>query len=171
MVLQSTKPVKCIFHWLPLVSETSTKGYLDIRIENFDGFRNRYGFVAGDDVLRFCRRVILEVIEHSGSDSDFIGHPSSANFVIITRTLYAQGIKNELKRRFNHEIRTHYNFEDLQRGYISINPSANQSEIRVPLMHLAIGLISTDTHWFSDIREITEMAAEDRRRDASLATS
>jgi nucleoside-diphosphate-sugar epimerase len=27
MVLQSTKPVKCIFHWLPLVSETSTKGY------------------------------------------------------------------------------------------------------------------------------------------------
>ena len=31
-------------------------------------------------------------------------------------------------------------------------------------MTLAIGAVSTATHQFSDIREITEMAAEDRRR-------
>jgi hypothetical protein len=31
-------------------------------------------------------------------------------------------------------------------------------------MNLSVGAVSTATHQFSDIREITELAAEDRRR-------
>jgi hypothetical protein len=35
-----------------------------------------------------------------------------------------------------------------------------------PLMHLSIGIVSSNTQQFSDIREITETAADFRRRDA-----
>jgi hypothetical protein len=34
-------------------------------------------------------------------------------------------------------------------------------------MTLSIGSVSTETHQFSDIREVTELAAEDRRRGLS----
>jgi hypothetical protein len=34
-------------------------------------------------------------------------------------------------------------------------------------MRLAAGVVSTRTHQFSDIREITELAAENRRRGFS----
>jgi hypothetical protein len=33
-------------------------------------------------------------------------------------------------------------------------------------MTLAVGLVSPHTHQFADIREITEIAAEERRRDS-----
>jgi len=38
--------------------------------------------------------------------------------------------------------------------------------VKVPLMTLAVGLISPKDHTFTDIREITELAAEARRVDA-----
>jgi hypothetical protein len=34
----------------------------------------------------------------------------------------------------------------------------------VPLMTLSVGSVSNATHQFADIREITELAAENRRR-------
>ena len=37
-------------------------------------------------------------------------------------------------------------------------------------MTLAVGLISPSTHVFADIREITELAAEERRQDASVSS-
>ncbi len=33
-------------------------------------------------------------------------------------------------------------------------------------MTMAVGVVSPQTHLFADIREITELAAEERRRDA-----
>jgi hypothetical protein len=37
--------------------------------------------------------------------------------------------------------------------------------VQVPLMNIAIGLVNSETRGFSDIREITELAAEARRQD------
>ncbi|NJR12372.1 hypothetical protein HC776_00265 [bacterium] len=38
------------------------------------------------------------------------------------------------------------------------------TEKQVDLMNMSMGSVSTRTHQFSDIREITEMAADNRRR-------
>ncbi len=46
-------------------------------------------------------------------------------------------------------------------------PDNDGGEKQVELMNLAIGSVSTHTHQFSDIREITELAAEARRGHAS----
>ena len=40
---------------------------LDIRINHFDPFRDVYGFVAGDDVLRFSAMMIGEVVDETGT--------------------------------------------------------------------------------------------------------
>src|SRR5262249_54258133 len=62
---------------------------LDARINNFESFRDVYGFVygsvAGDDVLRFTAMLIGEVIDELGTPSDFIGHAGGDNFIIITK--------------------------------------------------------------------------------------
>jgi hypothetical protein len=39
-------------------------------------------------------------------------------------------------------------------------------ERRIPLMTLAIGVVDADTAQFADIREITEIAAAERRKVA-----
>jgi DNA-binding response OmpR family regulator len=57
---------------------------MDVRINNFESFNEVYGFVAGDDVLRFTGMLINEVLDELGTPNDFIGHAGGDNFIIIT---------------------------------------------------------------------------------------
>lgn len=138
---------------------------LDARINNFDAFRDVYGFVAGDDVLRFTAMLIGEVLDGAGTPTDFIGHAGGDNFIIITTESAAPSIKQELKKRFAEEVLSHYNFLDRQQGYMEA-PTPDGAA-KKPFMTISVGLISPSDQGFADIREITELGAEARRKDAS----
>ncbi len=142
--------------------------FMDIRLNHFDAFKDVYGFIAANDVLRFVGMLLGEVVDQYGTSNDFIGHAGGDNFVLITSADVAAAIKQALKARFVEEIQTHYNFIDRQQGYILAPDSAGQMQ-QVPLMTAAVGVVSPRTHFFADIREITEMAAEERRRDTGGA--
>lgn len=144
--------------------------FLDVRVNHFDAFREVYGFVAADDVLRFTTMLLGEVVDSLGSPEDFIGHPGGDNFIIITSEEAGAKIQNELKNRFSEQVLSHYNFMDREQGFISTShDSGEQSE--TPLMTMSAGFVSTANHDFSDIREITEMASEARRKDTAAASS
>jgi len=139
---------------------------LDVRINFFEPFREVYGFVAGDNALRFMAMLIGEVVDEMGTTNDFIGHAGGDNFVVITTDEAAAVIRQRLKARFSEEVQAHYNFMDRQQGFIlASNQEAGTNKF--PLMSLAIGFVSPKQQTFADIREITEMAAEARRQDAA----
>jgi len=136
---------------------------LDVRINNFNPFREVYGFVAGDDVIRFTAKVISEVVNEHGTLDDFIGHTGNDNFIIITDDENANHIENQLKNRFEEKVPTHYNFIDREKGFIETTNQDGHMK-RDPLMTLSVGMVSPTKHQFTDIREITELAAEARRK-------
>ncbi len=138
--------------------------YMDIRINQFEPFKDVYGFVAGDDVLRFTAMLMGEVVDELGTQEDFIGHAGGDNFIIITTEQTAGPIRQRLKARFAEEVLSHYSFMDREQGYIMAANSAGEL-VQTALMSLAIGLVSPSQQQFSDIREITELAAEARRRE------
>jgi PleD family two-component response regulator len=148
------------------IIRTQSWALLDCRILHFDKFRDGYGFIAGDEVLRFTSLLMGEVVDEAGTPNDFIGHPGGDNFVIITTTTAAAKVRERLKARFAKEAPTHYSFMDREQGYILAKDN-NGVEAKVPLMRLAVGLLSSEARQFSDIREITELAAEARRQDAA----
>ena len=139
---------------------------LDARVNNFDSFKDVYGFVAGDDVLRFTAMLLGEVVDELGTSSDFIGHAGGDNFIIITTDDKATAIKARLKERFDAEVLTHYNFMDRQQGFVNA-PTADGTTTKVPFMTMSVGIVSPSAHSFADIREITELAAEARRQDSA----
>ena len=139
---------------------------LDARVNNFDTFKDVYGFVAGDDVLRFTAMMIGEVVDELGTTSDFIGHAGGDNFIIITTEEKASPIRARLKERFDNEVLTHYNFIDRQQGFVQA-PTSDGTTVKVPFMTLSVGIVSPSAHSFADIREITELAAEARRQDTA----
>jgi len=139
---------------------------LDARVNNFETFKDVYGFVAGDDVLRFTAMLIGEVVDEIGTTSDFIGHAGGDNFIIITNEPKADAMKARLKERFDKEVETHYNFIDRQQGFVQA-PAADGSTLQVPFMNMSVGVVSPSLHSFADIREITELAAEARRQDSA----
>jgi diguanylate cyclase (GGDEF)-like protein len=140
--------------------------FLDLKIQHFEGFKDVYGFVAGDDVIRFSAMLIGEVVDELGGAADYIGHAGGDNFIVITTDDKAQSIRDRIKERFAQEVQSHYNFMDRQQGYI-LAPAADGSSVKVPFMNMAVGFVSPSTHSFADIREITELAAEARRQDSA----
>jgi len=138
---------------------------LDMRVNDFEPFKDVYGFVAGDDVMRFTAMLVTEVVDELGASEDFIGHAGSDNFIVITNNGSAPLIKQRIKDRFAAEVLTHYNFMDRQQGYMKVLKPSSQAE-KVPFMTLSVGIISPSQQSFADIREITELAAEARRQDS-----
>ncbi len=151
-------------HLRSLMHGNKQWSYVDMKINNFDPFKEVYGFVAGDEVMRFMALMMGETIDDLGTPEDFLGHPGGDNFVIITHAVEVDTLKSRLVERFNEEVKQHYSFIDRERGYILVPDSTGGGERQEPLMTLSVGSVSTTTHQVSDIREITELAAEDRRR-------
>ena len=141
---------------------------LDMRVNEFEPFKDVYGFVAGDDVMRFTAMLVTEVVDELGASDDFIGHAGSDNFIVITNNNSAPLIKQRMKDRFAAEVLTHYNFMDRQQGYMQAVKPNGVTE-KVPFMTLSVGIISPSQQSFADIREITELAAEARRQDSLAA--
>ena len=137
---------------------------LDLRLNHFDAFKDVYGFVAGDDAMRFAAMMIGEVVDEVGTRNDFIGHAGGDNFIVITTDDAALRIKQRVKERFAAEIQSHYNFIDRQQGFMQA-PKADGGMEKVPFMTMSVGIVSPSQQSFADIREITELAADARRQD------
>ena len=135
-------------------------GLLYLGLPGIEAFNDVYGFVAGDEVLRFAALIMSESVDNLGTPEDFIGHVGSDDFIIISRSDRAKPIADALVKRFNSEVGTHYDFQARKNGYIVYQGQ------KVPLMTMAVGIISPDMQEFTDIREITEAAADARRRAA-----
>ncbi|GIK56006.1 MAG: response regulator [Chloroflexi bacterium] len=134
--------------------------YVQIGIDYIEPFNDAYGFVARDEVMRFTGMFLNEIVDEYGTLDDFIGHASSYTFVLITMSNRVQEMVDKLRQRFNDGILAHYNFMDREQGGIMTSDGR-----LVPIMRLSAGIVSSKTQRFSDIREITETAAELRRLD------
>ncbi len=140
--------------------------FLDLKINYFEAFKEAYGFIAANDVLRFTAMLLGEIVDKYGTTGDFIGHAGGENFVMITTPDAVPQISQAVKARFETEVQTHYNFMDRQQGFILAQDGAGKV-VQTPMMTISIGVVSPATHTFADIREITELAAEERRKDSN----
>jgi len=153
--------------------------YIDMKISNFEMFSDVYGWTAADEVIRFTAFLLGELVEQYGTADDYIGHPGRDNFIVISHGDDPTALIDKIKEMFTDKVKQHYSFIDRERGYMLVPDTTTEKQ--VDLMTMSMGSVSTRTHQFSDIREITEMAADNRRRgqtsdtgsanDASILTS
>jgi len=136
---------------------------LYVGLTGFEPFKEVHGFVAGDDVLRFVAILLTELVDEFGTVNDFIGHVGGDDFILITTAEKAEVLRQRLIDQFGTDVGTFYSFREKERGFMTVK-DANGHERQVPLMSLAIGLVSESP--FTDIREITEAAAAARRDSA-----
>jgi PleD family two-component response regulator len=138
-------------------------GLLYVGVQHIEAFTDVYGFVAGDEVLRYTALLLGEMDDKLGGPDDFIGHVGGDDFVLITTEDKAAAMAEAAIKRFNQDIGSHYSFKDRERGYIVVKESDGQ-ERQEPLMRLCVGVVSSTGQDFTDIREITEVSAEARRQ-------
>ena len=100
--------------------QSTEAGLLFIKIQNVDLFREVYGFVAADDLMRAIARILQDAVRDHGSPGDFLGHISPADFIILTQKAHLSAIKDALAHRLDHSFDFFYRDQDRQSaGFLS----------------------------------------------------
>ncbi len=116
-----------------------------ITLVGYRAFRDKYGFVAADEVLHFVGQAFIETIAGQGTPEDFAGAVDEHKYVIYTFKPDAQTLLDALNTRISEGVRPFYNMLDREQGYVIIN-EAHDDEQFIPLMRL-------------DYRKVAERAA------------
>lgn len=132
--------------------------YIEIHIDNLIPFRDAYGYMAADEVLRYTARLLNEIMHDFGSERDFVGQAGDQTFVLITFAQNDTILVNELQQRFDENSDKHYSFSDVEQGGIRL-----QNGQLAPMIRLSYGTVTSEMNSFSDIREITRAASVSRQ--------
>lgn len=142
---------------------TSSWKLLYFGIRNGNAFKEALGPIHVNEVLVFLADLMREAVETFGTINDFIGQASDNDFIIITSLEGGSKICQTVVQRFNEEVQVFYDFRSREVGklvYQDIDGETREADF----MNLVVGVVSSEDGPFADILQITEDAAEDRRR-------
>ena len=88
---------------------------LIVSLENLDVFREAYGFVASDDVMRAVSLMIHNALKELGGKEDFLGHLGSTDFVLITGPEQATNLQDRIRGRLEQSLDYFYPIKDREK--------------------------------------------------------
>ncbi len=131
--------------------------YFDLR--NFKAYNDKYGWLAGDEVLKMLSTTIIETMLTHGHKDDFVGHVGGDDFIIVTRPDRAEILAQTVIGEFDQQILQHYSLEDRERGYIETVD--RQGDLRaVPLMSLGAAIVTNEARELYHPLQVAQIAAE-----------
>lgn len=95
-----------------LLTDTTDWAVLQLSISQLSEFREHYGFVAADDVLRAVTLMMKNALKEHGDTDDFLGHIGHEDFVIITHKNNAKAILDRIERRIQQSREYFYPIKD-----------------------------------------------------------
>jgi DNA-binding response OmpR family regulator len=136
---------------------------LDCQLEHFDDFREVYGFMAADDLLRDVAILLNDVLEQTGNGDDFLGHAGGGHFLLITSAAQAEAVRDLIWRRAPEHIQQHYTAIDLDRGHLLFDRPGEPDQ-KAEMMSLSVGMAVNSEHVYTDVQEIVSTARTRRRQ-------
>lgn len=87
---------------------------LVISMRNLDAFRETYGFVASDDLLRAVSIMLQDTLRENGKPADFLGQLTPCDFLILTQPANLATLKERARKRLDQSF--DYFYRDQDRG-------------------------------------------------------
>lgn len=132
--------------------------YFDL--DNFKAYNDVYGFLNGDEIIKFTARTIVKNIEGMTDGEGFVGHIGGDDFVAIVSAdsdyeLMCQNIIAE----FDKQVVKFFNDEDVEKGYLEV-PNRKGIIEEFPLTSISVGVVVADRGRFHNVLEIGEAGAQ-----------
>lgn len=83
-----------------------------VSIENLETFRELYGFIASDDVLRAISLMVNNSVRDMGSNGDFLGHLNGTQFLVVTQAGYLTKLVEHIRSRLDQSLEYFYPIKD-----------------------------------------------------------
>jgi diguanylate cyclase (GGDEF)-like protein len=128
-------------------------------LDNFKAFNDHYGFMRGDEVIRFCGNCLSEAATSLGIEGAFVGHIGGDDFVAMIPPDIAEPFCKEVIERFDDGILDLYDTADALRGYIEVIDRRGE-RYAFPVVSLSLGVASTDVREIGTQWEASAIAVE-----------
>ncbi|GAB1471764.1 response regulator [Chloroflexota bacterium] len=89
---------------------------LFVSLENMSAFREAYGFVASDDVLRAVSLMIVNTMREFNRPEDFLGHVSATDFILVVPPSNLTALSEKLRLRLNQSVEYFYPIKDREQA-------------------------------------------------------
>lgn len=100
-----------------------------VSLQNLDAFRDAYGFVASDDVLRAVSLMIHNALREVGSPDDFLGHLQATEFLLVVSPVNLPALQERITNRLQQALDYFYPLRDRER--MANSPKRLGFQIRV----------------------------------------
>lgn len=115
--------------------------FLDLK--DLESYNRRYGYDAGDKLLKQLARIANSTIQFIGDDEDGIYHCAEDNFLVITSQEKAERIASHLIERFDQNILS------------SLGSVEESGQVRQPIsLHASIVMVNNAHDYRKKLREI-----------------
>lgn len=135
-------------------------GVLYFDLDNFKAYNDIYGFLQGDEIIKFTARTIAKNVHTDENRDCFVGHIGGDDFVaIVGQEADYEKICQDVIAEFDIGIQSYFSDVDLDRGYFEV---ANRKGIleQFPLTSISIGVVIADQKRFYNTLEIAEVGAQ-----------
>ena len=142
--------------------------YLDL--DNFKAYNDVYGFLKGDEIIKFTADTIMTSIHSLIPNNSFIGHIGGDDFIAIVPTLNCEAVCKDIIANFDANVVRFFTEDDVEKGYIEV---ANRKGVieQFPLTSISIGVVEADVGRFANILEIGEVGAQVKHMAKSVMGS
>lgn len=121
--------------------ETFSVLYLDL--DNFKAYNDVYGFLKGDNIIKYTAEVIIKVIQEFNLENSFIGHIGGDDFVAIISGEDVEGLCQTIIATFDAKVNKFFTDKDVQKGYIEVENRKGVIE-QFSLTSLSIGVVISE---------------------------
>jgi diguanylate cyclase (GGDEF)-like protein len=128
-------------------------------LNHFKAYNDRYGFLKGDEVIKFTAQALISVANALSGGKDFVWHIGGDDFILVTDPARAVETAESVIREFDRGIPGFYNDEDRARGAVAVVDRQGNNVV-IPLMGIAIGIVSNAKREIQQVGEISQIGSE-----------
>ena len=142
--------------------------YLDL--DNFKAYNDVYGFLKGDEIIKYTADTIVRCVHNYIHEGAFVGHIGGDDFIAIVPILNCDEICKNIIASFDAHVTKFFTEEDVEKGYIEV---ANRKGIieQFPLTSISIGVVEADVGRFANMLEIGEVGAQVKHNAKAVMVS
>ena len=126
-------------------------------LNNFKSYNDKYGFDAGDKVLKKTAEIIIAAA-HRDLNS-FVGHIGGDDFIVVCSYESSEEIAKEITQRIKEISSSFYSEEDRGRGYMVSNDRKG-NEQKFPLLSIGIGVVHNTKRPLTSFAMVSNIGTE-----------
>ncbi len=126
-------------------------------LNNFKAFNDKYGFEAGDRVLKTTAQLIVDASKQD--PQSFVGHIGGDDFIVVCSFDKAEGIAKELVASLDKLAPTFYTPQDRAQGFMVSTNRKGETE-QFPFLAIGIGIVHNTKHPLTSFAQVSGIGSE-----------